>query len=396
MATVTMGLKDILDLVGVLDDIPGDHAPRERFREHLQGKVREVGQLRDYIEECLRTPGDQYSRALQDLVNRLGQFLGFSVTFGRYQGVHGQFGFDGHWVSPTGYHVVVEVKTSEVYAVRTAALLGYVDGLISEQRIPDREQALGLYVVGRPDPEIRTLEKTIVAEKRTQQLRVISAESLLSLAELIQEYDVTHEDILGILRPSSPLVDAVVDLLTRLVASPKPEGVPAPEAPPPTVTDVTSGGVPAAPPAPTPVSVPAYWLTPIKSDEKGSAEEVVRTLVGEHHLYAFGDRTPGRKHLKPGDGIAFYATGTGVIAHAQVASMPERKPHPSLRHPELYPWTFRLDNICLYPEAPVVIDAALRSRLEPFQGRDPNQPWAWFVQATRRISQHDFGVLVRR
>jgi hypothetical protein len=32
--------------------------------------------------------------------------------------------------------VVVEVKTTEVYAVKTATLVGYVDDLISEKRIP--------------------------------------------------------------------------------------------------------------------------------------------------------------------------------------------------------------------------------------------------------------------
>jgi hypothetical protein len=83
-----------------------------------------------------------------------------------------------------------------------------------------------------------------------------------------------------------------------------------------------------------------YWLTSVKSDEKETAEEVIATLVGKEKLYAFGDRTPGRRNLKPGDWIAFYETEKGVVAHAQIMSSPERKPHPSVRHPEAYPWTF--------------------------------------------------------
>ena len=110
-------LKQILDLVGKLDDSPGDDTPRERFRRFLKENVKEVGQVRDYVEECIRTSGNQYNRALQDLVNYIGHFLGFEVTFGRYQGVPGQIGFDGHWKSPTGFHIVVEVKTTEVYAI---------------------------------------------------------------------------------------------------------------------------------------------------------------------------------------------------------------------------------------------------------------------------------------
>jgi hypothetical protein len=324
-----ISLQQILALVGSLDDAPGNETPRERFCRYLQENVRAVGQLRDYVEECLRSSGEQYSRALQDLVNRLGQFLGFDVTFGRYQGVVGKLGFDGYWASPAGFHVVAEVKTSEVYAVKTSALVGYVDGLISERQIPAWDVALGLYVVGRPDPEVGTLEHAIVAERRTHQLRVVSVESLLSLAELLQDYDVTHDDILAVLRPSSPTVDAIVDLLARLVAGPRPEGVPAPG-----VTVVTPPAV-ASPPVgaarvdnggrPTPASSgeAAWWLTPVKGDEQGSAEEVIQTLVGREHVYAFGERTLGRKHLKPGDGIAFYATGKGVVAHARVASRSE-------------------------------------------------------------------------
>ena len=110
---MSITLHQILSLAGKLDDALGPETPRERFRQFLQAHVTKVGEVRDYIEECLRTAGDQYSRALQDLVKYLGHFLGFAVTCGRYQGVAGRVGFDGHWQSPSGFHLVVEVKTSE-------------------------------------------------------------------------------------------------------------------------------------------------------------------------------------------------------------------------------------------------------------------------------------------
>jgi hypothetical protein len=62
-------LQQILSLVGKLDDSPGDETPQERFRQFLKQNTRDAGQVRDYIEECLRNSGDQYNRALQDLVN---------------------------------------------------------------------------------------------------------------------------------------------------------------------------------------------------------------------------------------------------------------------------------------------------------------------------------------
>jgi hypothetical protein len=347
----------------------------------MRENVLEVGQIRDYVEECLRNSGDQYNRALQDLVNHLGHFLGFEVTFGRYHGVQGQIGFDGHWQSPTGFHIVVEVKTTEVYAIKAVTLVGYVDRLISEKSIPSWDNALGLYVVGRPDPEIRQLENTIMAEKRTHQLRIISVDSLLSLAEMMNEYDIGHENILAVIRPSGPTIDSVVDLMARLVAEPKAEELPEKELP--ILEPSTEGEI-------------AYWLTPVKSEEEQTAEEVIQTLVGQERIYAFGERTPGRKHLKPGDRICFYATGKGVVAHARVISAPEKKPHHRVRQPERYPWVFRLDNITLYLDEPIIIDAALRSRLDAFRGRDLNKSWAWFVQATRKITEHDFDIVARR
>jgi hypothetical protein len=132
---------------------------------------------------------------MQTVVKR-GHFLGFEVTFGRYRGVTNGVGFDGHWKSPTGVHVVVEVKTSDTYAIKTATLVGYINELISDKKIPGRQSSLGLYVMGRPDPEIKQLDNAIVAEKRTHELRTTSIESLLSLAELMTEYDMTHEDVL--------------------------------------------------------------------------------------------------------------------------------------------------------------------------------------------------------
>lgn len=125
-------------------------------------------------------------------------------------------------------------------------------------------------------------------------------------------------------------------------------------------------------------------------------EEVIKTLVGKEGIYAFGERTPGRKHLKPGDWICFYAAGRGIVAHAKVVSAPEKKPHPRVRHPERYQWTFHLDNIALYLNEPVIVDTALRNHLDAFRGKDPNEYWSWFVQATRKITEHDFEILTRR
>ena len=376
-----MTLDEILDFIGKLDDSPGDDTPRERFRALLRTKLTELGQVRDYVQQCLRGSGDQYSRALQDLVNHTGELLGFEVEFGRYLGVRGQVGFDGHWSSRSGFHVVVEVKTTEAYAIKTATLVGYVDSLISDKRIPDWDSSMGLYVIGRPDPDVCHLENSIVAEKNTGRLRIISIESLVSLAEMMSDYDVTHEDVLAILRPSAPLIDPIVSTMTRLVAQRS------------QLIETEQVPVEAPPQQPPEVGAPNYILTPTKSDEHSSAEDIIRTLVGEQCSYAFGDRTPYRKDLKPGDWICFYATTVGVIAHARVASTPQKRHHPGVHSLEDYPWVFSLSDVHIYVDEPIVIDAQLRSRLDAFKGRSLEKHWAWFVQATRRITERDFAIL---
>jgi hypothetical protein len=59
---MSITLHQILALAGKLDDAPGPETPRERFRQFLQANMTKVGEVRDYIEECLRTSGDQLGR----------------------------------------------------------------------------------------------------------------------------------------------------------------------------------------------------------------------------------------------------------------------------------------------------------------------------------------------
>jgi hypothetical protein len=147
---------------------------------------------------------------------------------------------------------------------------------------------------------------------------------------------------------------------------------------------------------PPPDAENVYWLTPVRSDEEESAETVIQTLVGSEGIYAFGDKTPGRRYIKPDDWICFYATGKGVVAHARVISRPDRKQaHPKVRHSDKYPWVFMVGDAVLYLDQPVSVNESLRSQLDAFQGRDPTSPWAWFVQATRKLNAHDFDLLTR-
>ena len=217
-------LNTLLDLVGGLNDSDQPGSASARFRTYLQENVQQASDLRDYIEDALDSSGAQFNKALQDLINHLGQCLGFDVTYGRYRGVRGEIGFDGLWQSPTGWALVVEAKTTDVYTVKTSTLLGYINALVSEGRIQQPNDALGLYVYGRFDARASQLENAIKAEGRREKLRVASVDALLNLLELKQAYGLAHRTILNLLLPAPVRVDPLINLISDVVAQEKEEG----------------------------------------------------------------------------------------------------------------------------------------------------------------------------
>lgn len=211
-------LSELLDTVGQLDDSEGADTARERFRRMLKQKVNSVSQIREFVQECLENSGDQFNKALQDLVNRIGELLEFEVEYGRYRGTVAHIGFDGLWHSPTGRAIVTETKTTDVYTVKTHNLLDYINALVSEGRIKGPGDSLGLYVYGRFDAQTSQLENAIIVEGRRDQLRVVSVNALLDLLKLKQEYYLDHETILTLLLPTPVRVDPLVELIFRVVA----------------------------------------------------------------------------------------------------------------------------------------------------------------------------------
>lgn len=401
-------LEQILGLVGTLDDSPGDDTARERFRFYLRNSLGSIGDVRDFVEACLRNKGSQYDRALQDLVNHSASLLGFSVEYGRYRGVTNDIGHDGLWVW-NDFTFVVEVKTTDVYSIQTATLIGYVDRLISAGRIPDWSHALGLYVFGRTDSDLKQLANTIYAENRTRQLRIATIDSILSLAELVQEGQISTAEVATILRPGGVFVSDTVSLLARIASrsmaepqaiAPPRTAVPIPPSRPNQEPTILLKKAPRTEnKGPNHRQEPMYLLTPVSDDGQATAQETIKGLLAAG-WYVFGARTPGRRELKPGDHICFYQSGVGVVAAATVESAPEQKAPPLnttsfVKNLDKFPWSFQVVNPRFFFDTPVVLDQGLRSLFDAFSQRDPQRAWAWFVQGTRKISGHDFCLLTQ-
>jgi hypothetical protein len=319
------------------------------------------------------------------------------------RGVANEIGHDGLW-RWNDFAIVVDVKTTDAFSIHTATLVGYVDKLISNGAIPDWDHAMGLYVFARTDSQLKQLANSIVAEKRTHQLRIATVDDVLSVAELVQDGSIIGNEAVALFRPAGVFVADTVHLLARIAAKPvdfraaelEPVSKAEEESPPPIVRlvqEALSDGIQSS--TRSVETERSHLITPVRDEDDRTAQDTIRELLNAG-WYVFGDATPGRKKLKPGDRICFYETGVGVVAEAEIASYPERQPPPArgiVKNLEKFPWSFRVTNARLFFEDPIVIDAELRSRLKAFANRDPFQSWGWFVQPTRIVTEHDFEVL---
>lgn len=194
---------------------------REEFRKFLSDKVNTAEVAKSLVEATLEGKGDPYSFSLQDTVNRIGELLGFQVTYGEYRS-----GPDGIWLSSTNRALIVEVKTSTTFRIQHETILGYMDNFKSEHKVP-KGNVLGLYVIGRPEEDTSQLEDSIRGSGRERELRIISARELIALLELKEGAHLNHEQLLVFLPIElinlGPLISQVREMLLTLPPSIAPE-----------------------------------------------------------------------------------------------------------------------------------------------------------------------------
>ncbi len=156
--------------------------------------------LEKYIEECLTAPFHSSPYALQDIVNEIGNRIGFEVIPGLYKGKKNANGYDGLWKSADN-DMIVEVKTTDAYAINLDTIANYRSRLI-ESGLTEKENSSILMVVGRKDTG--GLEAQIRGSKHAWDIRLISIDSLIKLLRLKEELlddENTFRHICQILKP---------------------------------------------------------------------------------------------------------------------------------------------------------------------------------------------------
>jgi hypothetical protein len=187
----------------------GTESQRE-LREYLRQVA--VDTLATYVDHCLSNAFPKGGQVLQDIVNELGRRLEYDVTNGRYQGTTNAVGFDGIWRDPSGYGLVVEVKTTDAYRLSLDTVAGYRDQLLA-QGVLARPCSI-LIVVGRTDTG--ELEAQVRGSRHAWDIRLISVDALLNLVRIKESAD-SQETIAKIRRLLTHLEYTRLDDLVDVV-----------------------------------------------------------------------------------------------------------------------------------------------------------------------------------
>lgn len=169
--------------------------------------------LKQFAENCLTDKFDDSGLALQDIINQIGERLGFVVNHGLYRGKQNEIGYDGIWTSKEGHNIILEVKTTDAYRINLDTIAAYRTKLIEKQRV-DTTQSSILIVVGRQDTG--DLEAQIRGSKHAWDIRLISTDSLLNLLSLKETLNDTKtiQQINDLLKPREyTRIDKLIELI---------------------------------------------------------------------------------------------------------------------------------------------------------------------------------------
>jgi hypothetical protein len=169
--------------------------------------------LADYANQCLEDSFEVSGLALQDVVNEVGRRLGYDVVDGKYRGRQGIPGQDGLWTLFDRHKIVVEVKTTDAYAINLETQIGYRKALAKNGDL-DLDMSSILVVVGRIDTG--GLEAQIRGSRHAWEIRIISVDALIRLMTLKDSLDdpTTLTRISQILVPREyTKLDEIIDIV---------------------------------------------------------------------------------------------------------------------------------------------------------------------------------------
>lgn len=210
-------LEILVDLAGDLED--GSRAS-EKLREKLQQNAT-TDDVEDLLEESLDGTDGYHNRALQDVVNNIGQRLGFDVEYGPYR-PNARPRYDGLWkstdIESDTVHLVAETKKTAGFQINPKKQPGdYMDYLVEEQGLP-KEQVYGLIIVGDNGDKVDSVVDSVRGSEYRNRIRVITCDRLFKLLSMAETSDLEHGQVAQVLLPMDTVnVGSLVELIDRIV-----------------------------------------------------------------------------------------------------------------------------------------------------------------------------------
>lgn len=370
---MSLPLSDILTLVGRLDDAPGFDTPRERFRRYITDHVHDVAGLRSLLAQSQERLGDQQARARQDLIVLLGRFLGFEVHLGAYD-VRDGVRLEGHWRSRRRARLAVSVL-SEQSIGDDAETLARAMAALRATTPADEERWVGLCIT-TPFYMTRQRLDAALVQRTASDIRCVSLESVLWLAETASADRLPHDDVVRLLT-SGPDSDFMIGLMRRFTETAAQAAQPS-AAEPPGPRDVPSAPAVSHAAASHHAQSQLFtdrrsaaqeshsgcWLASLVRDEAATPAQILDSVIGRRQVLGIGATAASAAAPRAGDRVCFVIEGPGAVGHAQLDAVISDAT-PPIRGARRFSAVFRLRQVVLY-DAPVAIEgnAVVRRAVE--------------------------------
>ena len=209
---VEITIEKLLELTGDLKD---NQPSAQKFRNFVSSSDASRTDLKAWVKECLEKTGSNFNRALQDIVNCIGERLGFQVEYGLYVGREEAIGYDGKWSSPDSkIQLIVDSKKSGAYRIDPGQIGGYIQQLRTAPG--EMEDIYGLFVVGEEQPN--TVVNTIRGSQYRNSIRVVPLKSLINLLRIKEEAQLRHTQIVKLLVPIDTInIGEIIELIEDIV-----------------------------------------------------------------------------------------------------------------------------------------------------------------------------------
>lgn len=191
---------------------PAPDDPRVRFRRLLLERVTVVSETAWYFEQVgPRFSEDPEARlVVEELLDHIARLMLFEARHDEEAGV-------SVWASPMGAQLVVSAIDAGDAIARISRLSRGCDDLCAGGRLRSRDPTTMLGVICG-EARSRLLQHAIELRRLPGSLRLVSLDSLLTLARAMESGHLTHAIAAAVLQPARPLADPLISALASLTS----------------------------------------------------------------------------------------------------------------------------------------------------------------------------------